>query len=109
MGNIDLNDPSNINDDVYYDPVTGQYILQSTVGSNIDYRRPMSMSLEEYLNYDMQQAMETYWTERTGGRDERQRPIGCHAINVRGEAFDRIFGATRSTSATGIAEVTFRR
>jgi hypothetical protein len=25
----------------------------------------MSMSLDEYLNYDMQKAMETYWTERT--------------------------------------------
>jgi hypothetical protein len=46
--------PENIQNDVVYDPVTGQYIMQSSVGGSFDYRPPMSLSLEEYLNYDME-------------------------------------------------------
>ena len=34
-GTIDLGTPSNVTNDVVYDPVTGDYILQSRMGDNI--------------------------------------------------------------------------
>lgn len=107
-GSVNLQDPSNITNEVIYDPETGQYIIQSTVGENIDYRPPMSMSLEEYLNYDMQQAMETYWTERAEEESQSATNALIPTINVRGEAFDRIFGGnTIDIRPQGSAEVTF--
>jgi len=109
-GNINLADPSNIDNNVIYDPVTGQYILQSTVGGDegFDYRHPMSMSLDEYLNYDMQKAMDTYWTERTSEQTGSDSDPFGFKVNVRGEAFDRIFGGnTIDIRPQGSAEVIF--
>jgi len=57
-GVVDLEDPQNIESDVIYDPVTGQYILNRSVGGSFDYRPPMSMSLDEYLEYDMERAID---------------------------------------------------
>ena len=106
---INLGDPANVNEEVVFDPLTGQYILQSTVGEgNINYRPPMSMTLEEYMKYDMEKAMETYWLERldeeTGSDDKALIP----KINVKGEAFDRIFGGNQiEIKPQGSAEITF--
>ncbi|MCW5900146.1 MAG: cell surface protein SprA [Flavobacteriales bacterium] len=107
-GLINLQDPDNINNDVIYDPETGQYILQSTVGENFYFRPPMSMSLEEYLNYDMERAMETYWLDRVEQDSESAQRSLVPVIKVRGEAFDRIFGGnTIDIRPRGSAEVIF--
>ncbi|MBK7083898.1 MAG: hypothetical protein IPH53_04235 [Flavobacteriales bacterium] len=96
---VDLEAPDNIQDEVIYDPVTGQYILQSTVGDGgFDYRPPMSMSLDEYLQYDMEKAMETYWLDKSTSETERATKGLIPALNVKGELFDRIFGGIRSIS-----------
>ena len=107
-GNINLQDPENIQNDVIYDPETGQYIMQSTVGGSFDYRPPMSMTLDEYINYDMERSLQTYWTERveedSKGAESRLIP----EIKVGGEAFDRIFGGnTIDIRPRGSAEVIF--
>ena len=106
---INLNDPSNVTQEVVFDPLTGQYILQSTVGEgDINYRPPMSMTLEEYMEYDMEKAMESYWLERldeeTGSGDKALIP----KINIKGETFDRIFGGNQiEIKPQGSAEITF--
>jgi cell surface protein SprA len=103
-----LQDPENIQNDVIYDPVTGQYIMQSTVGGSFDYRPPMSMSLEEYLNYDMERSMQTYWTDRVEEDSESAQKGLVPQIKVGGEAFDRIFGGnTIDIRPRGSAEVIF--
>ncbi|MCB9170499.1 MAG: cell surface protein SprA [Flavobacteriales bacterium] len=105
---VDLGAPSNIENDVIYDPVTGQYILQSTVGGSFDYRPPMTMSLDEYLQYDMQQAMQTYWMEKSEEESERATKGLIPQLTVKGEAFDRIFGGnTIDIRPQGSAEITF--
>ena len=107
-GNINLENPENIQNEVIYDPVTGQYIVQSTVGGSFDYRPPMSMSLEEYLNYDMQRSMENYWLDRVEQDSESAQKGLIPSIKVRGEAFDRIFGGnTIDIKPRGSAEVIF--
>jgi len=107
-GNINLNDPENIQNEVVYDPVTGQYIMQSSVGGSFDYRPPMSLSLEEYLNYDMERSMDNYWLDRVEQDSESAQKELIPAIKVRGEAFDRIFGGnTIDIKPRGSAEVIF--
>lgn len=107
-GTIDLNDPSNIENDVIYDPETGQYILRSRMGENIDYRPPQAMSLEEYLQYDMEKAMKTYWTEKNQEETERAAKGLIPSIQVRSEVFCRIFGGCNiDIRPQGSAEVTF--
>lgn len=107
-GNINLEDPENIENNVVYDPVTGQYIIQSTVGGSFDYRPPMSLSLEEYLNYDMERSMDNYWLDRVEQDSESAQKSLIPAIKVRGEAFDRIFGGNViDIKPRGSAEVIF--
>ena len=91
-GTIDLGTPGNVTNDVVYDPSTGQYILRSRMGENIDYRPPQSMSLDDYMKYDMQKAMKTYWAEKNQEETERAAKGLIPSIQVRSEAFCRIFG-----------------
>jgi len=107
-GNINLADPENIQENVIYDPETGQYIIRSTVGDGFDYRPPMSMSLEEYLNYDMEKSMDNYWLDRVEEDSESAQKDLIPAIKVKGKAFDRIFGGnTIDIKPRGSAEVIF--
>ncbi|MCB0814973.1 MAG: hypothetical protein KDB87_17655, partial [Flavobacteriales bacterium] len=107
-GGIDLQDPNNISNEWIYDPNTGQYILNSSVGGSFDYRPPMSMTLDEYLQYDLERAMETYWLERVEEDSEAGMKGLIPEIKVRGEAFDRIFGGnTINIRPQGSAEVIF--
>lgn len=105
-GSINLQDPSNLQNTVVYDPVTGQYVIQTTVGGSFDYRPPMGMTLEEYLNYDMERSMSTYWTERVEDESVGATKGLIPTINVRSEAFDRIFGgSTIDIRPQGTAEI----
>ncbi|MCC6541196.1 MAG: cell surface protein SprA, partial [Flavobacteriales bacterium] len=107
-GSINLGDPENIQNEVEYDPETGQYIMRSSVGGAFDYRPPMSMSLEEYLNYDMERSMDNYWLDRVEQDSESAQKSLIPTIKVRGEAFDRIFGGnTIDIKPRGSAEVIF--
>ncbi len=105
---LDLQNPANIQDNVIYDPVTGQYIIQSTVGGSFDFRPPMSLTLEEYLNYDMERAMENYWLDRVEQDSESAQKGLVPLIKVQGKGFDRIFGGnTIDIRPRGSAEVIF--
>ncbi len=107
-GTIDLGTPGNVTNDVVYDPSTGQYILRSRMGENIDYRPPQSMSLDDYMKYDMQKAMKTYWAEKNQEETERAAKGLIPSIQVRSEAFCRIFGGCNiDIRPQGSAEVTF--
>ncbi|MBV6403341.1 MAG: hypothetical protein GFGODING_00079 [Flavobacteriales bacterium] len=107
-GGVDLQDPDNIENEVIYDPVTGQYILNSSVGGSFDYRPPMSMTLDEYLQYDMERAMQTYWLDKSTSESERATKGLIPTLNVKGELFDRIFGGnTIDIRPQGSAEIIF--
>lgn len=105
-GGLNLQDPANIENDVIYDPETQQYIMQSTVGGSFPYRPPISMSLEEYLNYDMEKSMQTYWTEKVEDDAQSTTKGFRPQIKVPGEMFDRIFGGnTIDIRPQGSAEI----
>lgn len=103
-----LKDPSNIQSEVEYDPETNDYILKKKMG-NLDYRTPYNMSLDEYMEYDMNRSLKQYWRERSGAAGANARGDGIiPQIYVGGEAFERIFGSnTIDIRPQGTAELTF--
>jgi len=47
-----LQNPSNINSQVIYDPLTRQYLFSETIGS-WNYRNPTLMTMDEYQLYEI--------------------------------------------------------
>ncbi len=113
-GGINLQDPSNIESIVEFDPATGNYYIYQRIGGQIDYRNPTVMSFEEYMNYDMQQSLEDYWREKetmqSMAQEGEEEGGGGFAprLRVESEAFDRIFGGnTIDIRPQGTAELIF--
>ena len=58
-----LNNPSNIESNIEYDPESDQYNMSQTIGDN-HYRNPSYMTFEEYKAYDMDKALKEYWYQK---------------------------------------------
>ena len=107
-GIMDLNNPSNIFYDVVYDPVTGQYVFTSTVGDEFDYLPPSSMTLDEYVDYNMENSMQTYWMEKMEAENLSDHKGLIPQIKVGGKTFEDIFGSnTIDIRPQGSAELSF--
>ena len=91
-GGLYLNNPSNMNTNVIYNPATNDYSITHQVGgSNIT--PPESMSFDEYQNYDMDNALKKYWKDKNSTTGNQQRKGLIPQIHVGGEVFDKIFGS----------------
>ena len=66
-GGISLNWPDNINYSVVYDPTTGQYVVQQTIGDTLLFRPSSLFTLDEYLSYNISGNL-TEFLESTSGR-----------------------------------------
>lgn len=106
-GGIILNEPDNIVTEIQYDPETNRYYKIRKSGDRI-IGRPVYISFEEFMEYDMDRAMRRYWHEKSQPQAfERQDGI-IPQIYVGGEIFDRIFGgSTIDIRPTGSAELIF--
>lgn len=103
---IDFNDPENVSTSVEFDPVTGQYILVKKIGEYY-FRYPMAMSLEEYLQYDMNKSISEYWDEKFETESLDEATPWTPSLKVGGGGFDRIFGGnTIDIKPQGSAELT---
>ncbi|MBP1639738.1 MAG: hypothetical protein H6Q17_1321 [Bacteroidetes bacterium] len=60
---MDLRDPNNLKSTVFYDPVSGLYLIYTKVG-NMDIATPISMTQEEYKDYTLRTSMQSYWKQR---------------------------------------------
>ncbi len=91
--NINLKTPSNITEEVEYDPRTNQYILKKKVG-NHTIGSPYVMSFDEYKKYDIQKKLKEHWRSRYKAESfEGQKSI-LPKINIRGQVFETIFGSS---------------
>ena len=104
---IQLQQPSNLKSNVEYDPNTGQYIFTNKIG-NVNYRRPSSMSIKEFQDYETKRTIRDYWeTQANGGKSKSQRGFKP-SFNLGSEAMDRIFGSsTINIVPQGQAELIF--
>jgi cell surface protein SprA len=87
-----LNVPSNIRENVVYDPAKNEYIVFQKVGP-LDFRTPVHMSPEEFRKYEFDRSMREYWESRLAGDETGYRSSLIPQIEVGGEAFDKIFGS----------------
>ena len=102
-----LNNPSNIQSEIVYDPETHSYVFSEKIGS-FNYRPSKVMSFDEYRNFEMSQAKKRYWEQRRAGGNLETQASFIPTINVGGEAFDRVFGTnTINIIPQGYAELIF--
>jgi len=96
VGGLLLNNPSNITDSVKFNPRTNEYEFHQNIGKQ-DYRYPSSMTLEEYLDYDMEKTLRKNWRARSAADskskvEEVNKPAPKLHFKAKGEIFNRIFG-----------------
>lgn len=107
-GGLMLNNPSNVNTNVEYDPTTGNYNINQTIGG-MNYRPPTYMESEEYQNYEFKKQTKSYWNQRAHAESPNsQNSAVIPKLRVGGEVFDRIFGGnTVDIRPNGSAELIF--
>jgi cell surface protein SprA len=102
-----LKDPSNVESSIVYDPETNSYVFSEKIG-RFNYRPSRVMTFDEYRNFDMTQAKKRYWNQRRAGDNVETQSSFIPAINIGGEAFDRVFGTnTINIIPQGYAELIF--
>lgn len=89
-----LNDPSNVQTTIEYDPQTGDYNLDQRIG-NMDYRPPTYMTSREYNDYVFDQQMRKYWRQRLDADNDAEAKSRSliPQIKVKGKLFETIFGS----------------
>ena len=70
---FDLGDPSSLNQNITYDPITGSFVFSETLGNGLNYRNPSLMTLEEYLEYKREKSMSQDWLEILEEESEENR------------------------------------
>ncbi len=94
---IDLNDPSAIQKNVEYDPVTNSYILTEKIGDDY-YRMPTYMTFEEYLNWREEEQRRRQFDRLQGisGSDSKGSSLGdpIAQYKIGNSLIDRLFGGT---------------
>jgi len=102
-----LNDPSNVREEIEFDPETNQYLFTRKIG-DLDYRNPASLTFDEYQDYQLDKMIKSYWREKAKTSSSLERDGIIPSIYVGGEVFDRIFGSnTIDIRPNGSAELTF--
>ncbi len=106
---FDLGDPSSVNQTIVYDPATGTYVFKETIGkTDLNYRNPSMMTLEEYLEYERRKSMQENWKEKIEAETEAKRGGFNPAIKIPGKGFQNIFGSNEiSIRPQGSVELSF--
>jgi cell surface protein SprA len=106
-GGLILSEPSNVTTEITFDPETGNYIKTRKVGDMV-IGDPVTISFEDYFQYDMDRALQSYWREKSTPQAFERRDGLIPEIYIGGELFDRIFGgSTIDIRPTGSAELIF--
>ncbi len=102
-----LNNPNNIKYDIEYDPITGQYVFYQKIG-DMNFRLPQTMSLDDYIDYDFENSIKSYWRERARIYEADKNRSLIPELTIGGESFNRIFGGnTININPQGYVEVSF--
>jgi cell surface protein SprA len=104
---LQLEDPSNVETEIEYDPETGEYNIGQNMG-NLHYRNPTYMTFDEYQEYNADQAIRDYWREKAATESDFQRKPLIPKINIKSKLFESIFrGTTIDIKPQGSAELIF--
>jgi len=87
-----LYNPATIKTSVVFDAINNQYIIYQKIG-DLDYRRPVYLSPEEYRKYEFDNAMREYWDASLRGDTQGFKSSLIPQLEVGGETFDKVFGS----------------
>lgn len=108
---IDLKQPGNIRLSETYNGEENEMLVQSLVGSRINYRQPFSLQLDEFKDFNLQRSVKQNWydSQRSSSVVEEHVTDGLLApIYVNSPIFDKVFGTNViSIIPQGSAETTF--
>ena len=88
---FDLSDTSIIKRDIEYDPKTKQYYIVEKIG-NTYFRNPTSLTFDEFMKLQSQQAEDDYFSSRSRTLFDLNRKTFRPRPQVTEKLFDRIFG-----------------
>ena len=104
-GGVSLQWPSNFNYGVVYNPVTGMYEVQQTIGDTLEFRPSSLFTLDEYLNYNIEGNLTEFWNELQEEEDEADRAF-APKLEIDSELFEMIFGSNEiEIKPQGTAEI----
>ncbi|TNE56071.1 MAG: cell surface protein SprA [Bacteroidetes bacterium] len=90
---FDLGDPSSVKQTIVYDPITGKYIFKETIGSSeMNFRNPSMMTLEEYIEYERRKSLQKNWKDRIDEQTKENQTL-IPPIKIPGKLFQNIFGS----------------
>lgn len=89
---IDLDDPSIIEQNITYDPVTGEFKISEQIGDAF-YRNPNYISFEDFLKSENERLNEAYFEQRSEGVNLLGRNEGLELLTDP-SAIDKLFGGT---------------
>ena len=102
-GGVSLQWPSNFQYGVTYNPLTGNYEVQHTIGDTLAFRPASLTTLDEYLDCNIQGNL-SFWNELQTEEDEADRAFAPAEIDS--ELFEMIFGSNEMIKPQGTAEIT---
>lgn len=90
---MDMKNPSNVSDNIEYDPASGLYYFRTKVGET-EVATPFTMTQKEYYDYSMKQSMRNYWNGRAKAEShsEKEKEFDLTNMQFGLGAADRIFG-----------------
>ncbi|MCH2224084.1 MAG: cell surface protein SprA [Crocinitomicaceae bacterium] len=105
---FDLGDPSSVEQTIVYDPETGTYVFKETIGtSELNFRNPSMMTLEEYIEYERQKALAENWQDKIDEQTEESQPFEL-PIKVGSKVFENFFGSDEIViRPAGSVEISF--
>ena len=99
-----LQNPPGTGSTVNYDPNTGQYIFTNKNGIG----NPYNMSLEEYMQWDLENSVNKYWKDRISQSGRGNAGGVIPKLHIGNKAFATIFGSnTIDIRPQGSAELIF--
>lgn len=102
-----LPNPSNIQRNIEFDPLTRRYIIREKIGERF-YREPLYLTIDEYQRYESGVLKRDYWRQLADKPllDARD-PSFIPAVNINSKSFERIFGgSTINIRPQGTADMT---
>jgi len=101
-----LKPPSNISQNIEYDPESGRYVFTEKVGE-LNYRPPSSMSLDEYRKYEAEKGKANYWREKSLS-ETGAGPTFMKNLRLGSQSVDKVFGSdVINIVPKGSTELTF--
>ncbi len=105
-----LSTPPSYHTEIVFDSLTNTYKFQNMIGST-PFGPSSSMSIDEYIDYDLRQSVNNYWRERGASYTSHGNRRGGGLIpqlHIGGDIFESIFGSnTIDIRPSGNVELIF--